>query len=98
MIKVIVGYRVKKGADVSGLLLKLRMDAMWYPGFRGAENLRNSKDPAIIIVIYTWESVENWIAWEESKVRAKLCKDIDSLAQDKTRTEIYDLLPTTRWV
>lgn len=98
MIKVIVGYRVKKGADISGLLLKLRTEAMWYPGFVEAETLRNKRDTAVIVVIYTWKKVENWIAWEESKVRAKLIKNIELLVQDKTRTEIYDILPTAHWV
>jgi hypothetical protein len=35
MIKVIVGYRVKKDTEIKPLLLKLRMDAMQYPGFVG---------------------------------------------------------------
>ena len=98
MIKVIVGYRVKKGRDVRPLLLKLRMDAMQYPGFVGAENLTNRRDSSIIIVISTWERPENWIAWEKSKVRAELIKEIDPLVEDKTRVEIYDIIPTRQWV
>ena len=98
MIKVIVGYRVKEGANIRPLLLKLRMDAMRYPGFVGAENLINKRDTAVIIVIYTWERAENWIAWGKSKVRAELLKDIEPLVQDKTREEIYDIIPTIQWV
>ena len=44
MIKVIVGYRVKAGKDIRPLLLKLRMNAMQYPGFVGAENLTHRRD------------------------------------------------------
>jgi antibiotic biosynthesis monooxygenase (ABM) superfamily enzyme len=98
MIKVIIGYRVKEGSDIRPLLLKLRMDAMQYPGFVGAENLINRRDTAVIIVIHTWERTENWIAWEKSKVRAELIKDIEPLVQDKTRVEIYDIIPTIQWV
>lgn len=98
MIKVIVGYRVKKGADIRPLLLKLRMDAMQYPGFVGAENLTSRRDTSVIIVISTWERPENWIAWEKSKVGAELLKDIEPLVEDKTRVEIYDIIPTRQWV
>ena len=97
MIKVIVGYRVKKGADIKPLLLKLRMDAMQYPGFVGAENLTNRRDTSIILVISTWERPENWIAWEKSKVRAELLKEIEPLVEDQTRVAIYDIIPTAKW-
>jgi len=98
MIKVIVGYRVKKGADIKPLLLKLRMDAMQYPGFVGAENLMNRRDSSIILVISTWDRAENWIAWEKSKVGAELLKEIEPLVEDQTRVAIYDIIPTKKWV
>ena len=37
MIKVIVGYRLKEGADFDPVLRKLRSQAMQFPGFIGAE-------------------------------------------------------------
>jgi antibiotic biosynthesis monooxygenase (ABM) superfamily enzyme len=98
MIKVIVGYRVKKGADIKPLLLKLRMDAMQYPGFVGAENLTHRRDSSIILVISTWDRPENWIAWEQSKVRAELIREIEPLVEDQTRVELYDIIPTRQWV
>lgn len=98
MIKVIVGYRVKKGEDIKPLLLKLRMNAMQYPGFVGAENLTHRRDSSIILAISTWDSAENWIAWEKSKVRAELLAEIKPLVEDQTRVEIYDIIPTKKWV
>ena len=98
MIKVIAGYRVKKGADVKPLLLKLRMDAMQYPGFVGAENLTHRRDVSVIVAISTWEGPENWIAWEKSKVRVELVKEIEPLVEDQTRVELYDIIPTRQWV
>jgi antibiotic biosynthesis monooxygenase (ABM) superfamily enzyme len=97
MIKVIVGYRVKEGADIKPLLLKLRMDAMQYPGFVGAENLTHRRDSSIIIVISTWQNPDNWVAWEKSRARAELIKEIDPLIEDRTRVELYDIIPTMRW-
>ena len=98
MIKVIVGYRVKTGADIKPLLLKLRMDAMQYPGFVGAENMVSRRDISIVLVISTWERPENWIAWEKSKLRAELLNEFEPLVEDQTRVELYDIMPTTRWV
>jgi antibiotic biosynthesis monooxygenase (ABM) superfamily enzyme len=98
MIKVIVGYRMKKGVDIKPLLLKLRMDAMQYPGFVGAENLTHRRDSSIILVISTWDRPENWIAWEQSKVRAELIREIEPLVEDQTRVELYDIIPTRQWV
>ena len=98
MIKVITGYRVKKNADIKPLLLKLRMDAMQYPGFVGAENMVNRRDSSIVLVISTWERPENWIAWEKSKLMAELLKEIKPLVEDQTRVELYDIIPTMRWV
>jgi antibiotic biosynthesis monooxygenase (ABM) superfamily enzyme len=98
MIKVIVGYRVKAGKDIRPILLKLRMNAMQYPGFVGAENLTHRRDPSVIVAISTWEGPENWVAWEKSKVREELVKEIEPLVEDRTRVEIYDIIPTTRWV
>jgi len=96
MIKVIVGYRVKKDADIRPLLLRLRMDTMQYPGFVGAENLINRRDTSVILVVSTWERPENWVAWEKSKLRVELIKEIEPLVLDQTRVEIYDIIPTTR--
>jgi heme-degrading monooxygenase HmoA len=96
MIKVIVGYRVKKDTEIKPLLLKLRMDAMQYPGFVGAENLINRRDTSVILVVSTWERPESWVAWEKSKLRAELIKEIEPLVLDQTRVEIYDIIPTTR--
>jgi antibiotic biosynthesis monooxygenase (ABM) superfamily enzyme len=97
MIKVIMGYRVKAGVDIRPILLKLRMDAMQYPGFVGAENLAHRRDASIIVAISTWEGPENWVAWEKSKLRAELLKEIEPLVEDQTRVEMYDIIPTTRW-
>jgi len=97
MIKVITGYRVKTGADIKPMLLKLRMNAMQYPGFVGAENLTHRRDSSITLTISTWERVENWVAWEKSKVREGLVKEIEPLVEDQTRIEMYDIISTARW-
>jgi len=98
MIKVIIGYKMKPGADVLPMLLKLRSHAMTYPGYVGAENLMNNKDVSIIAIITTWEDVEYFRDWEKSRSRVAIIKEYrDSLAEEPKVT-IYRIIPTRKWM
>lgn len=94
MIKVLEGYKVKAGADIRPILLRLRSDAMQYPGFVSAENLISQRDSSIILVISAWDRVENWITWEKSEIRVRLLKEAETLFEDKTRATLYGIIPT----
>lgn len=98
MIKVINGYKLKQGADLQPLLLKLREHAMSYLGYVGAENLVSDKDPSIVAIITTWESVEHWRAWQDSKMRGEMMKEAGPLLEEKLRVSVYRVIPTARWV
>ena len=69
MIKVIVGYRLKEGADIVPMLLKLRSGAMTYPGFVNSENLLSEQDDSVVATISTWQRGEDWQLWESSRTR-----------------------------
>ena len=96
MIKIIIGYRVKEGANIEPILMRLRTDAMQYPGFVSAENLISRTDSSIVIIINTWNTAENWVEWEKSEVRAALHREVQPLLQDGTKATIYEVVPTTR--
>jgi len=97
MIKVIDGYRLKVGVDIQPALLKLRSYAMTFPGFVGAENLINVQDNTIVAMVSTWESVERWKTWEETKIRKQILKETESLLREQPRFTIYRVAPTTGW-
>ena len=97
MIKVISGYKLKEGADIQPVLLKLRSHAMTYRGFVGAENLINAKDISIVAIISTWEDVENWQAWETSTARREILREAEPLLEEELRITIYKIMPTVRW-
>ena len=96
MIKVIVGYKLTVGADINPILFKLRSHAMQYPGFMGAENLRSYKDSSIVAVVSTWENVEDWRTWEQSKLRQELLREAETLLVEKPKVTIYRMMPTVR--
>jgi heme-degrading monooxygenase HmoA len=97
MIKVIVGYELKKGADIQPILLKLRSYAMTFPGFISAEHIRSVQDTSIVALLYNWEGLENWQAWEISKLRQQILQEAETLLVSTPRITIYEVLPTSAW-
>ena len=95
MIKVVVGFKLKKGADIQPILLKLRSHAITYPGFISAENLMNTQDNSIIFVLYTWNKIEDWKLWEEANTRKKILQQADVLLCEPPREKTYRILPTS---
>jgi len=98
VIKVINGYKLKQGADLQPVLLRLREHAVSYPGYVGAENLVSDKDPSIVAIITTWDSVEHWRNWQESKRRGEIMKEAEPLLEEELRVSVYRVLSTTQWV
>ena len=98
MIKVIVGYKVKQGADIQPILLKLRSGAMQYSGFISAENFVRRKGNSIVMVVYTWQSASEWTEWEKSKIRQELLKEAETLLEDKPQVTMYTVAPTIEWL
>ena len=98
MIKVINGYKLKRGADLQPILIKLREHAMSYPGYVGAENLVSDKDPSLMAIITTWESTEQWQVWQDSRRRAVIMKEAEPLLDEELRVSVYRVIPTARWI
>jgi antibiotic biosynthesis monooxygenase (ABM) superfamily enzyme len=98
VIKVINGYKLKQGADLQPVLLKLREHAMSYPGYVGSDNLVSDKDSSIVAIITTWDSLEQWRDWQESRMRAEIMKEAEPLLEEELRVSVYRVIPTVRWV
>jgi len=98
MIKVIIGYKLKENADIQPILLKLRSYAMTFPGFVGAENLLSKQDNSIVVMQSNWENLENWKAWESSKVRQQILQEAKKLLVEDPEVTIYTIMPTSGWV
>ena len=89
---------MKEGADVLPMLIKLRSHAMSFPGYVGAENLMNNHDVSIVAIITTWEDVEYFRDWENSRARRAIIDEYrDSLAEEPKVT-IYRIIPTQKWM
>ncbi len=97
MIKVIVGYEMKEGADMQSILLKLRSYALTFPGFVSAEHVRSVKNPSVVALLYNWEAIENWEAWESSRISRQLMKEAEEFLAAEPRITAYTVMPTSAW-
>ncbi len=98
MIKVIMGYKLRKGVEIQALLVKLRSHALTYPGFVGGENLINEQNNRIVAMLSTWDSAEQWRLWETSTTVQEILKGINSLIIGKPRVTIYKIMPITKTI
>jgi antibiotic biosynthesis monooxygenase (ABM) superfamily enzyme len=94
MIRVIEGLKVKDSLAMQPILLKLRANAMQYPGYVGSEFLIEVSDDSIIVVISTWVTRESWKLWEQSKVRENLYLQAGANMVEKPKISVYRIVPT----
>jgi len=97
MIKGIIGYKVLRYKDVEPILMQLRSHAMQYPGFVSAENLVSEEDLSVVVMLSTWETVENWRAWVESRVTQDLLQQAKAVVMQSARITSYRTMPTVEW-
>lgn len=96
MIKVVIERRLKKGEDISPLLRELRATAMHHPGYITGETLVSTEDRSNIVVLSTWQKVEQWRTWEASASRAKLYEQIQPLLVEKPKVKVYEIVATEK--
>jgi heme-degrading monooxygenase HmoA len=90
-VRIIIDRKVKKGkeSEFAKMLRELRSKAIPSKGYISGETLRAKDDPHNYIVITTWQSVEDWKAWETQPERKKAQTKIEKLMARPTKTRIY---------
>ena len=97
-IKVFIKRQIKKGKteDTLALLNEIRSQALKQPGYISGETLVNHYDPCKIAVVSTWQTVDDWIRWQESDTRSAKAGQLESLQEGPADFEIYDQGPVSR--
>ena len=92
-IKVLIKRHFKEGktAEAYALLLKFRHDAMNQPGYISGETLTNHYDPRSMTVISSWQTIDDWIRWQESDEREVNESQLEDMLEEPTKFEIYDI-------
>lgn len=90
-VKVIISRRVPSvlSANLRPLLLKLRALAGAQPGYISGETLVNIDDHEDIMVLSTWNSIDQWKAWKSDPRRIEIENTIDSMLGDSARYGTY---------
>ncbi|MGD9080249.1 MAG: antibiotic biosynthesis monooxygenase [Desulfobacterales bacterium] len=92
-VKVFIKRNVKKGKTQKAveLLKEVRSYALKQPGYISGETLINHYDPCNITVVSTWQTIDDWIRWEESNERSAKENQLEALQEGPADFEIYDL-------
>jgi len=92
-VKIFIKRYVKKGKtqEAVELLKDVRSQALKQPGYISGETLINHYDPCNITVVSTWQTIDDWIRWEESDQRSAKENQLEGLQEGPTDFEIYDL-------
>lgn len=98
MVRVIIEHKAKDPEVVIDVIRELRNEAMRKPGYITGETLVNTDDPSNILVISTWQTLEDWIAWDRSDLRNRITqRAIPSLTEPYTvRTFQYQVFKANR--
>ncbi len=92
-VEILIKRRVKQGSQARQLIpliLQLRAMATFQPGYISGESLRDMEHPEECLVISTWESIECWNEWKNSKERLTIQKKIEDLVGEKTKYSVYE--------
>ena len=92
-VKIFIKRHVKKGKtqEAVELLKDVRSQALKQPGYISGETLINHYDPCNITVVSTWQTIDDWIRWEESDERSAKENQLEGLQEGPADFEIYDL-------
>lgn len=90
-VRIIIDRKVKKGkeAEFAKLLRDLRTKAVPSKGYISGETLRALDDHHNYIVITTWQSLDDWKAWEKNPERKKIQNKVEKLLAKPSKTKIY---------
>jgi len=92
-IKVFIKRHIKEGRveKAVAMLEEFRNMAKKEPGYFSGETLINHYDSRSITVVSTWQTIEDWVRWQNSDKRAGNEAKLEKLLEVPTKYEIYDI-------
>ncbi len=90
-VKVLITRRCREDAmvDVLVALSRLRAQAMIQKGYITGETLFGVDDPRKLLVISTWDDLDNWQAWKESAARQESDMNLESYLLGPPTYEVF---------
>ncbi|GLI35030.1 antibiotic biosynthesis monooxygenase family protein [Desulforhabdus amnigena] len=90
-VRVLIERNIDLGQEpkLHQLLTQLRAKAMEVKGYISGETLRALDDPKRFLVISTWNSIEEWKAWQNNPERKKLQEEVNKLLRTPETTTVF---------
>lgn len=90
-IRVFIEREIKPGNDLKlhQLLMQLRSKAMMQKGYITGETLRDVNDSNRFLVIGTWNSIQDWQAWNANVDRKKIQEELNALLKEPEKYTVY---------
>jgi heme-degrading monooxygenase HmoA len=82
----------EKAAKLAPLIVKLRSRATVQPGYITGRTFRCLDCSGEVLVISTWNSLEDWNNWLNSEERRLLQDQVDTLLGETTEYRLYEPL------
>jgi heme oxygenase (mycobilin-producing) len=94
MIRVVLEHRTKDAENARQLVEGIRLvraEARKKHGFINGDTLVDVDDPCHVVVLSSWQTQEDWKAWDESRIRKSMLPLIeDHLIEAYTENTMTD--------
>jgi len=96
-VRIFIKRHIKEGRGdrVLRMLSEFRKTAMDQPGYLSGETLVNHYDPRCLVVVSTWQTVDDWIRWQNSDARDRNEARLEDLLDKPTVYEVFDIRSAT---
>ena len=90
-VRVLIERELVPGNEmkIRQLLTQLRGKALNAKGYISGETLHSVDDPNKFLVISTWNTLENWKAWEHSAERKEIETKVDQILRSPAKSTVY---------
>ena len=95
-VEVFIKRKVSQGPqarEIIPLILQLRTLATVQSGYISGRTLIESGATGELLIISTWETLEDWKRWSKSSQRMKIDQQIEAVTGIDTEYKIYESLP-----
>ncbi len=91
LVKVLIKrqFKMEKLNEVIALLKKFRSDALNHTGYVCGETLIADGEPEKMMVISTWQSLDDWNNWKKSKTRIENEAMLKIFQEQPTEYTVY---------
>lgn len=98
MVKAVIEHKARDTEKLIDVIREVRNEAMKQRGYITGETLVNTEDPSNVLVISTWENLDDWKAWDTSEKRLEMKPRINELLIEPytARTFHYYLIQQKR--